>query len=350
MSANSKDQKGEYLFDNNLSDLDTLLPPSSFTQKKDALKKYVSLPKFSGKLLVMFLGWYGLNALYVVENKVILNAVPLPWTLSSLQLTVGWLFAALYWGTGLREKPSFKSKGVFFKVFVPQGLCHLFVHLGAVVSMGIGAVSFTHIIKALEPLVTAVFSLIFLREVYNALAYVSLVPVVVGVGMASYKDVSFSWPAFWFAMMSNAGSSVRAIFAKMTMKNKNELGKNLDASNIYMVLTLVASVGSMALAYVTESKHWVPYWVNGTAKMTPKDKQVFLLRAFGSCVCYFLCNDFAFMCLGEINQLSHAIANTLKRIVLITTAVFKFNYKVTRRGVLGIAIALAGAFFYSILK
>ena len=38
---------------------------------------------------------------------------------------------------------------------LPLCVCHLGTHIGAVVSLGAGAVSFTHIVKASEPVVSA---------------------------------------------------------------------------------------------------------------------------------------------------------------------------------------------------
>lgn len=350
MAKSGKDSESRFLLDGQLGDLEISLPTKAFTEKTDALKGYFHHPKFSLRLTFLFLGWYFLNACYVVENKVILLTLPLPWTLSAMQLAVGWLFALLFWGTGLRSVPSIKSGKTFFRVVVPQGLCHLFVHLGAVVSMGIGAVSFTHVVKAAEPVITAIFSIIFLQDYLNTLAYLSLIPIVVGIALASVKELHFNWIAFWFAMISNAGSSVRSVFAKVTMKNKDDIGTNLTTSNLYLLMTLVASVASVPLVYFTEYHKWGPLWLKATSKMTDKEKLVFVTRAFVSCVCYYLCNDLAFICLGEINQVTHAVANTLKRIVLIGTAIVVFSYKITRLGYLGITIAISGTFLYAISK
>ncbi|EKX72651.1 glucose-6-phosphate/phosphate, putative [Theileria equi strain WA] len=350
MANNSKDSESSFLLDGQLGDLEISLPTKAFSEKTDALKGYFHYPSFSVRLSLLFLGWYFLNAWYVVENKVILLKLPLPWTLSAMQLTVGWLFALLFWGTGIRSVPSINSRNTFFRVIVPQGLCHLFVHLGAVVSMGIGAVSFTHVVKAAEPVITALFSIIFLQEYLNTAAYLSLIPIVLGIALASVKELHFNWIAFWFAMISNAGSSIRSIFAKVTMKNKDEIGTNLSTSNLYLLMTLVASVASVPLVYFTEYHKWAPLWIKATSHMTDKEKVIFVTRAFVSCVCYYLCNDLAFICLGEINQVTHAIANTLKRIVLIGTAIMVFNYRITALGYLGITIAISGTFSYAVSK
>ena len=45
------------------------------------------------------------------------------------------------------------------------GLLHMLAHITAVLSLGAGAVSFTHIVKAAEPVFTAGFSALILGQV-----------------------------------------------------------------------------------------------------------------------------------------------------------------------------------------
>ncbi|CAM9284859.1 unnamed protein product, partial [Phaeothamnion confervicola] len=82
-------------------------------------------------------------------------------------------------------------------------------HLFAVLSLGAGAVSFTHIVKAAEPLFTALFSAAFLKQYFHPLVYATLLPVVAGVSLASMKELSFSWLALGTAMGSNVASAMR---------------------------------------------------------------------------------------------------------------------------------------------
>ena len=52
-----------------------------------------------------------------------------------------------------------------------------------------GAVSFTHIVKALEPFFSAMMSIFFTKKVMHPNVYLSLIPVVGGVGLACLKEL-----------------------------------------------------------------------------------------------------------------------------------------------------------------
>ncbi|KAK1935855.1 putative triose or hexose phosphate/phosphate translocator [Babesia divergens] len=326
------------------------LPTTAFVEKRSTSGIGEFLRNFDWWLAFGFLKWYAMNAAYVVFNKRFLNAVKLPWTLSAYQLLVGWLFMILFWGCRLRAVPHFESKRTFLKTFIPLGFLHFFVHVGAVISMGLGAVSFTHVVKAGEPVITAIFSIIFLREILNKYAYLSLIPVVVGVSLSSLKELDFNIWAFLFAMLSNVFAAGRSVLAKITMHNKADIGENLTSSNIYLLLTLVASIMSIPFILAIEAKSWVPIWTSSTSAMTNSEKALLLLYGGLSGVFYFLANDGAFYCLGEINQVSYSVANTAKRVVIITVSIIVFKNKIELLGYVGMTMAVLGTFFYSIAK
>ena len=66
-------------------------------------------------------------------------------TLSALQLAVGVLYVLPLWLLRIRPAPKLDAENV--KVLSPIGFCHAASHLSAVVGLGAGSVSFTHIVK-----------------------------------------------------------------------------------------------------------------------------------------------------------------------------------------------------------
>jgi len=73
--------------------------------------------------------------------------------------------------------------------------------------MGAGAVSFAHIVKASEPAVSAVLSALFLKSFLTIPTYITLLPVMGGVTIASIGELSFTWKAFNYAMLSSVASA-----------------------------------------------------------------------------------------------------------------------------------------------
>ena len=159
--------------------------------------------------------WYLFNIGYNIYNKKALNALPIPYTMAFLQLAVGIPYVMALWVTGLRAAPKMSVDNV--KTLIPVSLGHLGTHIGAVVSLGAGAVSFTHIVKASEPVVSAALSAVMLGAIYHPVTYLTLLPIVGGVALASLKELSFTWVGFIAAMGSNLSSALRGILAKKTM-------------------------------------------------------------------------------------------------------------------------------------
>ena len=97
------------------------------------------------------------------------------------------------------------------------GLSHSLGQMFTVVSLGAGAVSFTHIVKALEPFFSALVSMVVTKKVMHPNVYLTLIPVVGGVAMACLKEISYSNLAFFSALCSNLCFAVRAVKSKQVM-------------------------------------------------------------------------------------------------------------------------------------
>merc|ERR1719213_1534345 len=65
---------------------------------------------------------------------------------------------------------------------------------------------------------------------------------------------------------------------------------------------------------------------------------------------YYLYNEVAFLALGRVNPVTHAVGNTIKRVVIIVASVIAFKTPISTLGVIGSSIAIAGTLFYSLAK
>ncbi|CAN0216481.1 unnamed protein product, partial [Phaeothamnion confervicola] len=194
---------------------------------------------------------------------------------------------------------------------------HMCAHVTAVLSLGAGAVSFTHIVKAAEPVFTAGFSALLLGQVFALPVYLSLIPVIFGVGLASLKELSFSWLAFGTAMGSNTASALRGIIGKKQMGKPK--GKNMDAANLYAVLTIIAFCMLTPAALLVEGAKAPGLWQAALAKGATA--QSLTVTAMLSGIFYYLYNEVAFLALDSVHPVTHAVGNTIKRVVVIVSAV-----------------------------
>lgn len=73
----------------------------------------------------------------------------------------------------------------------------------------------------------------------------------------------------------------------------------------------------------------------------------FSLRSFLVSVIF---SEVAFYCLNAIHPVTHAVANTVKRVFLIGVSILVFGHKLTPLGSIGSAVAIGGVLLYSLAK
>lgn len=86
--------------------------------------------------------------------------------------------------------------------------------------------------QAGEPIATVALTLLFLSdETVPLIVFLSLLPIVAGVGISSLSDTSFNFLGFAMAMGSNLCFSARSICAKLL---RSSLGKSMDNANLFV--------------------------------------------------------------------------------------------------------------------
>eukprot|EP00612_Vaucheria_litorea_P004557 CAMPEP_0171461842 /NCGR_PEP_ID=MMETSP0945-20130129/6124_1 /TAXON_ID=109269 /ORGANISM="Vaucheria litorea, Strain CCMP2940" /LENGTH=395 /DNA_ID=CAMNT_0011988261 /DNA_START=40 /DNA_END=1227 /DNA_ORIENTATION=+ len=291
-----------------------------------------------------FFLWYSLNVGYNYHNKKTLNMISAPLTLSALQLVVGVVYVGLLWLFRLRSAPGLSIENI--KVLNPIGFCHAASHLSAVVGLGAGSVSFAHIVKAMEPFFTALFSAIFLKQFFPLPVYASLIPVVAGVALASLKELNFSIVALGGAMGSNVAAASRAILAKKSMSAPK--GTNMGPANLYGVLTIIATIVLVPIAAILEGPKIMALWDAAVSKGFAGE--LITRHALLSGLYFYLYNEVAFLALDAVHPVVHAVGNTLKRVFVIASGVILFGNQITPLGLVGSALAIVGVLVFSLVK
>ena len=288
--------------------------------------------------------WYAFNIAYNIFNKKVLNQAPaLTYTVGFLQLFIGLIYVVPLWLSGARTAPKLTASEI--KSLIPVTICHALTHLGAIVSLGAGAVSFAHIVKAAEPAVSAFLSAVFVKSFLPIPVYLTLLPVMGGVALASLGELSFSMVAFLGAMISNIASASRGIVGKEVLNHPP--GKNMNAMNLYAVMTILSAIFCLPIALVIEGKAIVP---TIQAMIQAGTHKKFYWETFISAITYYLYNEVAFLALDSVAPVTHALGNTIKRVVIILTSVVVFGTKLTTQGAIGSATAIGGVLMYSVAK
>jgi solute carrier family 35 protein E1 len=148
------------------------------------------------------------------------------------------------------------------------------------------------------------------------------------------------------AMLSNVSSSLRGVLSKKTMSGK-KIGENLDAQNLYAVLTAMSTVMLIPMMLAVEGTAFLPAFQAAVKSGSFTNKSLSTLLALGG-ASYYLYNEVAFLALGKVNPVTHAVGNTIKRVVIIVASVVAFKTPMSTGSIVGSSIAILGTLLYSL--
>ncbi|KAB5560636.1 hypothetical protein DKX38_005593 [Salix brachista] len=258
---------------------------------------------------------------------------------SVIHLFVGVVYCLVSWTVGLPKRAPMDSN--LLKLLIPVAVCHALGHVTSNVSFAAVAVSFTHTIKALEPFFNAAASQFVLGQSIPITLWLSLLPVVLGVSMASLTELSFNWTGFISAMISNISFTYRSLYSKKAMTD-------MDSTNIYAYISIIALFVCIPPAIIVEGPQLMKYGFNDAIAKVGLTK--FISDLFWVGMFYHLYNQLATNTLERVAPLTHAVGNVLKRVFVIGFSILIFGNKISTQTGIGTGIAIAGVATYSYIK
>ena len=162
------------------------------------------------RTFTLIAAWYSSNLGVIMLNKALLSSFgyKFPIFLTFLHLVSCTLFSLLTAKLGLVERQEVKSRAQHLKIGVlAMLLCLSFV--GGNISLRYIPVSFNQAIGATTPFFTAIAAYLIQRKVESTATYMSLVPVVVGIVIASNSEPSFHLFGFAICITSPAFRAIK---------------------------------------------------------------------------------------------------------------------------------------------
>lgn len=303
------------------------------------------------KLPIYLAVWYIGNIYYNIYNKKACIALGknasgasnLHWALSAAQLLVGVLFVIPMWLTGIRDKPKMTTEN--WKELSPVGLWASLAHAFSVLALGAGAVSFAQIVKAAEPVFAAATNALLLKDIDHPMVYLALLPIIGGVGLASLKEMSFTWTALIAAALANQSAAFKNVVSKGVMKKP--WAKGLGPQNTYSVVNILALIATLPFVAFFDAKDFVPVWDTIVAA---GNSAAAIKYSILSGLAFYVYNEASFLCLSRLSPVTHSVANTLKRVVIIIASCIVFRNPMSVEGMIGSGIAVMGTLLYSLSK
>lgn len=205
--------------------------------------------------------------------------------------------------------------------------------------------SFVETVKSGEPISTVVLAYLLLGELENPATYASLLPVVVGVAMASCGEAGGGIAAFIVTVGSNFGFSARAVFAKQLKVGHKETPAAKSDVALFFHISWMGLLALLPFALGTEG---------GTllAAFSSPDFQLarFTVVILVNGLMYTAYNQFSFMVLSRVSTATHAVLNVCRRVCVIGATTLFFGTPLSMLNMFGIAVAVAGMFWFTHAK
>jgi solute carrier family 35 protein E1 len=284
--------------------------------------------------------WFLLSVGYSVSNKRVTNLLPLPWTVAAATLVVGSILVTALWGVGARPTPDL-SPSEALRRFLPIAVFHAIGHTAGTVGTAAGSVSFAQVVKAAGPVYACILSATVLGQRISRRVWLSLVPIIGGVGLATFKELSFAWAALIGAVLSDVALALRNILSKRAMTE-------MSPANLFGTLTCLSALVSIPAALVVEGGAIREAWpvaaasAGGSAGLA---SQIILTGLY-----FYGYSEVAMKALNNIHPITHAVGNTMRRVVIMLVCMAVFRTPMAPLGALGSALAVAGSYFYSVTK
>ncbi|WRT68899.1 uncharacterized protein IL334_005881 [Kwoniella shivajii] len=319
-----------------------------------------SLPQFTipGYPTIRFVSlcflWYTCSAVSNNTGKIILNNFRYPVTLTIVQF----FFVAgcciicsrkeLNWTPRLRSPTRSILKGI-----LPMAAFQVGGHIFGSLAISRVPVSTVHTIKALSPLFTVMAYALLFGVSYSPATYLSLLPLTLGVMLASSADISFS---NFFGLVCALGSTIifvtQNLFFKKMMPTPGatETGgatPKLDKINLLYFSSGMAFLLMIPVWLYTDAWRLIDLWSHPVIKAGgPSIPFYFFLNG----TVHFAQNLIAFSLLSSTSPVTYSIASLVKRIAVICLAIIWFKQSVFFVQAVGIALTAVGLWMYNNAK
>jgi solute carrier family 35 protein E1 len=252
-------------------------------------------------------------------------------------LLIGVTLILASWATGITPAPELTLDN--WKELFPIGLWTALAHAFSVVALGSGTVSFVQIVKAAEPVFAALNNVLLLGDIDHPFVYLSLLPIIFGVGLASLKEYSFNWLAFLTAAASNEAAALKNVASKKVMKEK--WAKKLGPLNTFGVLMILALICSLPFVAIFDVRNFSSVY---SQMISERKLDTAVTYSVLSGLAFYIYNVASFMVLEQLSPVSHSVANTIKRVIIIVISCLVFKVQMNFFGSVGSAVAVIVSF------
>nr|GLL48563.1 probable sugar phosphate/phosphate translocator At1g12500 [Ipomoea trifida]GMD94288.1 probable sugar phosphate/phosphate translocator At1g12500 [Ipomoea batatas]GMD97211.1 probable sugar phosphate/phosphate translocator At1g12500 [Ipomoea batatas]GMD98203.1 probable sugar phosphate/phosphate translocator At1g12500 [Ipomoea batatas]GMD99926.1 probable sugar phosphate/phosphate translocator At1g12500 [Ipomoea batatas] len=292
---------------------------------------------------VIIASWYCSNIGVLLLNKYLLSfygyRYPIFLTMLHMLSCAAYSIVAIKW---LEVVPfqHILSRKQFFKILALSAIFCFSVVCGNT-SLRYLPVSFNQAIGATTPFFTAIFAFVITCKKESGEVYLALVPVVLGIVLASNSEPLFHLFGFLMCIGSTAGRALKSVVQGLLLTSEAE---KLHSMNLLLYMAPMAAVILLPFTLYIEGN------VLGVTVEKAKGDGFMVFLLIGNATVAYLVNLTNFLVTKHTSALTLQVLGNAKAAVAAVVSVLIFRNPVTVMGMTGFAVTVMGVVLYSEAK
>ncbi|KAF8830247.1 hypothetical protein HHX47_DHR2000612 [Lentinula edodes] len=304
--------------------------------------------------------YFFFNLGLTLYNKGVLVRFPFPYTLTAIHALFGSLGGAVLARFQVFVPPRLKKNET--TVLLAFSVLYAINIVVSNVSLQLVTVPFHQVIRSTTPIFTIIFSALLLGKSSSRWRVITLIPVTVGVGLATYGDYYFTRWGLILTLLGTVLAALKTIFTNVLQSPVPSLTDStpksflsqiypfsilaqarlhLNSLALLSLLSPLAFVQCVVLAYLTGELDRVRLY--SQQEMTGTR---LLALALNGCIAFGL-NVVSFSANKKVGALGITVAANVKQVLTILCAVMMFHLNITTLNSLGILLTLFGGAWYA---
>lgn len=309
------------------------------------LPQATSLPRSpnGAKLITtaVVFAWFCSNIALLLMNKYLLSnyGFKQPVFLTLCHMLACVVLSMAFSTTQYVPKKSVSSNGQLIKISLLAVVFAMSVVLGNV-SLRFIPVSFSQAVGATTPAFTAALSLILLNSRETARTYAALLPVIVGIVIATGAEPSFNLAGFTAAVVATAARALKSVLQGILLTDPNE---KMDSMN------LLRYMAPISLGVLLPATFYLEPGVFHMVSQNRTDVFFVVFLALNASLAYFV-NLLNFLVTRYTSALTLQVLGNGKGVAAVVVSVMVFRNPVTFASMIGYLITVSGVMWYMLAK
>ncbi|KXL44493.1 hypothetical protein M433DRAFT_68251 [Acidomyces richmondensis BFW] len=289
----------------------------------------------SRKLIILAL-YFVFNLGLTLSNKGVMQRANFPWLLTVMHTTATSIGCFAMAATGrlklsrldLKEHLTLVAFSLLFTLNIAVSN----------VSLALVSVPFHQVLRSTCPVATMLVYKLACNRSYSRETYISMVPLVFGVGMATFGDYYFTLAGFLLTLLGVLLAALKGVATNQLMTES----LNLGTFELLFRMSPLAAVQCFFYAAATGELSGIREATNLGVFTYPM-----IIAILTNAIMAFLLNVISFEATKLAGALTAAVCGNLKQVLTILLGIILFHVKVTSLNGFGMLITVIGTAYYS---